>query len=360
MKVAMVLPSLAGGGAQRVFLDVASGLLSRGVTVDIVAAHGDGPLRSDVPDGARLIALDVSRVALMLPPLVRYLRRARPDVVLSCLNHTNLVSIAAGRLTRPRTPVVITHHNHLSTSARHKVARRDRGMPVLLHFALPLADRVVAVSRGVADDLASTTGYPRSRIEVVYNPVIFDNLLAASHETLEHPWLLQKEAPVVLAIGRLVEQKDFETLIRAIALMPECRLIILGEGERRPMLERLVTELKLADRVDLPGFVSNPFPYFRAADTLALSSRWEGLPTVLIEALPFDLSIVATDCHSGPREILEDGRWGRLVPVGDVAALAGALTDAVTERAQPRSEACARYDLAEVTERYLDLLSANG
>lgn len=331
----MVLPSLVGGGAQRVFLDVASGLLSRGVAVDIVAAEDEGPLRADVPGQARLIVLDVSRVASMLPPLVRYLRRERPDAVVSCLNHTNLVSIAAGRLTRPRTPVVITHHNHLSVSARHKVTRRDRGMPVLLRFALPLADRVVAVSQGVADDLASTTGYPRSRIEVIYNPVIFESLLAASHEALEHPWFVHKERPVVLAVGRLVEQKDFETLIRAIALVPECRLIILGEGERRAVLERLVTELELDDRVDLPGFVSNPFPYFRASDTLALSSRWEGLPTVLIEALPFDLSIVATDCHSGPREILEGGRWGRLVPVGDVRALATALTKALTERARP-------------------------
>ncbi len=356
MRIALVLPSLAGGGAQRVFIDIASGLLSHGVEVDIVTVQEDGPLSDAVPPKARLFVLGASRVALALPALTSYLRQERPDAVVSGLNHTNVLSIVAGRLTRPRTPVLVTHHNHLSTSALHKVARRDRVMPRLLHFALPLADRVVAVSHGVADDLARTIGLARSRIDVIYNPVVFDRLLEASLQPTAHRWLVDKSAPLVIGVGRLVEQKDFETLIRAVAALPLCRLIILGEGERRPALEHLVTELDLGNRVDLPGFVANPFPYFRGADVLALSSRWEGLPTVLIEALPFDLAIVATDCESGPREILENGRWGRLVPVGDVAALAGAIGVALTEHRESRQDAYLRYDLSSVTQRYLDLL----
>ena len=357
MRIALVLPSLVGGGAERVFLDIARGLLSRGVEVDVVTVRDEGPLREGVPSEARLRVLGIGHVAASVPALVGYLRSEKPDAVISAISHTNMACIAACRLVRPRVPLMVTHHNHLSTVADHARARRDRWMPLFIHHSYPRADKVVAVSEGVADDLARTARLPRASIEVAYNPVLFPDLLAASHAPLSHPSVTDKGGPLLLGVGRLHQQKDFATLLRALALLPSTwRLVILGEGEERQPLERLADELGVTDRVEMPGFVANPYPYYRQADVFMLSSRWEGLPTALIEALPFEAAIVSTDCDSGPREILDGGRWGRLVPPGDPEALAAAATEALTDPPLDRSEAMSPFSLDVVTRRYLDLV----
>ncbi len=357
LRVALVLPDLVGGGAERVFLDIAGGLLARGVDVHVVVVRDGGALRSAVPDGARTVVLGSVDVAACVPRLARYLRTDRPDVVVSALSHMNLAAIAASHLVRPRVPVVVTQHNHLSTFTAHATARRDRMMPRLIRVGYPHADRIVAVSRGVADDLATSTGLRRDSIDVIYNPVVFDRIAAAGTAPVDHPWLVDKTGPVVLGIGRLVDQKDFSTLIRAFARLPaQCRLVILGEGERRPVLEGLARDLGVADRVALPGFVDNPYPALRAADCFVLSSRWEGLPTVLIEALAFDTPIVATDCDSGPAEILEGGAWGRLVPTEDPSRLAAAIRAALAEPRADRARARQPFRPDTVTQRYLDVL----
>jgi len=357
VRIALVLPSLVGGGAERVFLDIARGLLNQAVAVDVVTVRDEGPLRGNVPSEARLRVLGAGHVAASVPALARYLRRERPDAVISALSHTNLACIAACRLVRPRVPLVVTQHNHLSTVAGHAPARRDRWMPRFIHHAYPWADRVVAVSQGVADDLALTARLPRSDIEVAYNPVLFPELLAASEEPLSHPTVSDERGPLLLGVGRLHQQKDFATLLRALALLPSpWRLVILGEGEERQGLERLAHELEVHDRLELPGFVANPYPYYRHADVFVLSSLWEGLPTALIEALPFRAAIVSTDCNSGPREILDGGRWGRLVPTSDPAALASAAMEALADPPLDRSRAMAPFSLDVVTRRYLDLL----
>jgi glycosyltransferase involved in cell wall biosynthesis len=172
-----------------------------------------------------------------------------------------------------------------------------------------------------------------------------------SEEPLTDPWF-EEDVDVVLAVGRLTAQKDFETLIRAVAALPEVRLLVLGEGEERARLAALVAELGVADRVRLHGFVANPYPYFARASVIALSSRWEGLPTVLLEALPFDARIVSTDCPSGPQEILQRGTYGRLVPMEDPEALARAIDEARAEPPADRSEAWSRYDLTTAVSDY--------
>ncbi|MDQ1364433.1 MAG: hypothetical protein QOE57_475 [Acidimicrobiaceae bacterium] len=357
LRVALTLPDLVGGGAERVSVDLAEGLLARSVEVDLVVVRDQGQLRSTVPPGAHTVVLGRSGVSRCVPSLVRYLRERRPDVVISALSHMNLATIAACRLVRPRVQVVVTQHNHLSTSSAHAPARRDRFMPRLIRVAYPWADRIVAVSGGVADDLATTTGLSRDRIEVVYNPIAFERIMSAGAATADHPWLSPKTTPVVVAMGRLVEQKDFATLIRAFARLGEqVRLIILGDGPLRRSLEDLAAELGVGTRVSLAGFVDNPYPFLRTADVVASSSRWEGLPTVLIEALAFDTPIVATDCESGPREILDHGAWGRLVPVGEPARLAEAIGEALSAARVDRPKARLPYRMDTATSHYLSLL----
>jgi glycosyltransferase involved in cell wall biosynthesis len=188
------------------------------------------------------------------------------------------------------------------------------------------------VSRGAADDLARTSGLPRDRVEVVYNPVITPTMLALARQAPDHPWFAPGQPPVIVGAGRLTRQKDFFTLLRAFAEVRRrrpARLIILGEGEDRSALQALADDLGVADEVALPGFQENALAYMAGSAVFALSSAWEGLPTVLIEALAAGARVVSTDCPSGPREILQDGRLGALVPVGDAVALAAAILEAL-------------------------------
>jgi glycosyltransferase involved in cell wall biosynthesis len=237
---------------------------------------------------------------------------------------------------------------------------RMRLMPKLVRRFYRWADGIVAVSKGVADDLVQVTGLPPERIQVIYNPIVTPELMAKAQDTLDHPWFGPGQPPVILAVGRLDPQKDFHTLIRAFAQVRQIRLsrlLILGEGEERQALEALVCQLGLQDDVCLPGFVANPYPYMTRAGVFVLSSRWEGLPGVLIEALYCGVPLVSTDCPSGPREILANGQYGKLVPVGDVVAMTQAIVAMLNSGKKKVPEESWRPFTLEVSvNQYLDAL----
>ena len=306
--------------------------------------------------------LGARRILSSLPSLVRYLRREQPAAVLSVL-HANVVALWARRLAGVSTRLVVSERNTLSLESSYTLDLRVRLAPFLAKCFYPWADGIVAVSSSVADDLAEVAGIPHERIRVIYNPVVTMDLEAKAKATLEHPWFHPGEPPVILAAGRLTAQKDFETLIRAFARVLEgrpSRLLILGEGEMRPALESLVDQLGLTQDVSLPGFVANPYPYMSQASVFVLSSRWEGLPGVLIEALYCGVPLIATDCPGGSREILVDGRYGQLVPVGDADALAKAIEGTLEdERPQFTPESWGRFELDTVVGQYLDVLLDN-
>ena len=341
LRLAFFLPALEGGGAERVTLTIAEGLAERGHDVELVLGQRRGPLADDVPDRLRVVDLDRPRVSGSVRALRAHLRETKPSVLVSALFHANLAAIAATR--GLRLPLLVVEHNTMSVKFGATPSGRDRVAARICSLAYRLVDQVGAVSEGVADDMAEFLHFPRERVRVLRNPVDYAEVRRRAAEPVTHPWL-GAGVPLVLAVGRLTEQKDFATLVRAIALVPRVRLVILGEGEERAALTALAESLGVADRVDLQGFVANPYPWFAGADVIAMSSRWEGLPTVLLEALPFPARIVSTDCPSGPQEILEGGRFGRLVPVGDSAALAQAISEACAEPAADRSEAWSRYD----------------
>lgn len=332
MKIAIFLPSLEGGGAEKVSLLLAQGFIEKGARVDLVLASARGPYLRSVPDGVNVIDLKARRVLMSLPRLVTYLRRYRPTVLLSVLSHANIVSILAKEIARVGTRVLITEH--LALKASHQVAAtlRARATLFLLPWFYPRADGVIAVSKGLAEELVRDFGIPEEKVRVIYNPVVHDELFRKAEEPLEHPWFGPGEPPVFLAVGRLAKEKDFPTLIRAFARVRrevESRLLILGEGPERLHLESLIQELGLGAHVSMPGFVSNPYPYMARAAALVLSSLYEALSTVLIEALALGTPVVATDCPYGPAEILEEGKWGKLVAVGDESGLAKAMRDVV-------------------------------
>jgi glycosyltransferase involved in cell wall biosynthesis len=360
MRVAIFTSNMDGGGAERAMAKLAGGIADQGYDVDLVLSRAEGHYLDEVPDTVRIVNLDARRVLASIPGLIRYLRRERPAAMLTSMNYVNVVGIWARALARVETRLVVNEQNALSLEAGHSPRRRHRLLPRLIGRFYPWADRIVSVARGTADDLARTTGLPRERIEVVHNPIVTPELKELAKTSVDHPWFRPGEPPVVLSVGRLSQQKDFGTLVRAFARVRDrrpARLVILGEGPERGRLESLISELRLDEAAALPGWVGNPYPWMAHAGAYVLSSRWEGLPSVLIEALYCGVPIVATDCLSGPREILEGGEHGLLVPVGDVDALARGIESALAGDVPPPSAASWRpYEQESVVRRYLDVL----
>ena len=394
-RIAVLLPSLAGGGAERSMLNLMDAFLRQGREVDLLLFRREGAYLKSVPAGARVMEIaagsalrgrwlaaraDPSSIGRLLKPvllprkadgnlryvggLARYLRAHPPDVLLSAMTYTNLVALWARSLARVPVPVVVSERISLShhiQSRSSKNAWRWRDLLPVVGHAYASADGVVAVSNGVASDLAANTRLERSAIRTIYNPVVDDSLAELAAEPLDHPWFGPDAPPVVLAVGRLIPQKDFPTLLRAFAILSarhRVRLVILGEGRLRPELEALAAEPGIESHLELPGFVESPFRYMSRAAVLALSSIYEGLPGVLIQALACGCPVVSTDCPGGSAEILEDGQVGPLVPMQNVQALADALHSALVDppSGQHLKQGAARFSVQQSSRDYLDCL----
>lgn len=349
LRLTVFLPSLAGGGAERSIGTVANGLAERGVEVDLVLARADGPFLGEVSSRVRVVDLGCPSVMAAIPGLVRHLRGTRPNALLAAMSHANVAAALAHRLARSAARLVLSERVHLASMLDEHRSLRMRLTWQLMRLTYPLADRIVAVSDGVANDLARHFG-GRERIETIYNPVVQPRLVELAAQAPSHRWLQQREAPVVLAAGRLIPQKDFATLIEAFALLRrqrDAKLVILGEGELRGTLVALAERLGVGSDVDLPGFDPNPYSAMRRCDLFVLSSRYEGLPGVLIQAMACGARVVSTDCPSGPDEVLQGGRWGRLVPVADPGAMAAAMAATLDDPQPPDVESRAAAFSAE-------------
>lgn len=362
-KIAIFLQNLAGGGAERMMLHLASGLAQRGIAVDLVVVRAEGEYIPAIPNNVRLVNLRLRRTLLSIPSMVRYLQKERPAAVLSALVHVNIAAVLAARLSGRSQRIVVSERNTISIDSMTTPTLGVRIAHWLVPWLYPRADAIVAVSAGVAEDLASFCGMALERITVINNPVVTPNLAALAQEAVDHPWLATTGPPVILGVGRLAFQKNFQILIEAFARVLSvrpARLIILGEGPQRPELEAQIRRLQLFDSVALPGFVSNPYSYMSRASVYVLSSRWEGSPNALVEAMACGTPVVATDCRSGPAEILAGGQYGHLVPVADANALAKAIIETLEN---PASDAILRqraadFNLEHAVDQYLEVLLA--
>ncbi|WP_206199358.1 glycosyltransferase [Parasulfuritortus cantonensis] len=361
MKLAIFAATSGHSGVDRILANLVPAMIGRGVRVDVLGIQGHGPELPALPAGGRHLRFPVRHVATALPYLVRYLRRERPRVLLADKDRVNRTAWLARRLAGGDTRLAL----RLGTTVSQNLASRSWLDRVVQTGSMRLlyrhADHVLVPSLGAADDLAAYAGLARDAIRVVANPVVRPDMAALAAEPVAHPWFAAGAPPVLLGVGELSTRKDFATLVRAHARLVErldCRLVILGEGRQRDALMRLAGQLGTADRLDLPGFVANPYPYMARAAAFALTSRWEGLGIVLVEALALGTPAAACDCPSGPREVLADGRYGPLVAVADDAALADALEGLL--RRPPEREAlkaAARpYTVAASAEAYLAAL----
>ncbi|MEZ8217590.1 Glycosyltransferase Family 4 [Candidatus Fervidibacteria bacterium JGI MDM2 SSWTFF-3-K9] len=410
-RLALYISSLAGGGAERAFVNLAQGLVKRGFTdLWLILNRVKGPYLAHLPPEVHVVDLCEPDVPFRFSRLLRYLsqqhanspwlngaikthyialkaigylrkrhlqflflsylmslkladqlRQIRPNALLSALINCNLTAILAQRFANGSKTVMSEHNTPsislLSQSAAGTVLR-------MMRHLYPKADRIVAVSQGVADDLITLLNLPTEKVTVIYNPIVTPELFERSQKPINHPWLEQNRLPVILAVGRLTKQKDYPTLFRAFSLVRQVRpakLLILGEGEERANLERLAVELGIQNDVSMPGFVDNPFAFMSKASVFVLSSAWEGFGNVLVEALACGCPVVATDCRSGPREILDNGRYGRLVPVGDHEALAKAILETLDSPdfpadRQTRIQRAMEFSVDAAVDKYLKVL----
>lgn len=333
----------------------------RGYRLDLLLAHLDSPYIELVGPAVRIVRIPTTHEITGIPAIAAYLLRSRPPVMLSQRIRVNMVALRARALVRSPTRMVLTVNVNMTAKlAGHSPRKRATHLAQLRRY-YPRNDAIIAVSHGVAQDTAHLIGWPVERIHVAPNPTVTPELPSLAAAALDHPWFAGGAPPVVLGVGRLMPQKDFPTLMRAFAKLRAaraCRLMILGEGPQRPALEALAAELGLAGEISLPGFVTNPYMYMARAGLYVLSSLFEGSPNALTEALAVGTPLVATDCPNGPREILEGGRHGPLVPVGDVDALAAAMA-ATLDHPPDRTAltaAAQRYTVERSASAYIEAL----
>jgi len=391
-RLALLTRALSGGGLERILLVLAREFAEHGNEVDLVVGRADGPLAARIPEGVRVVplrassrlaahaailrALPGSRGAFWpilsgrkphwffqhFPALVEYLTTARPDTAMALYTPVNLTAIWAKRAGDWHGRLVVNERNSLFAKIAFSKRRFARAYPALVRSSYPLADAIVAVTDRVADDLARLADLPRKSITTIYNPVVRPELTSLSTEPVDHPFLHDGAPPLVLGLGRLSSNKDFATLVRAFARLASRRpahLMILGEGGRRESLEALIRELGVAQQVAMPGFVSNPYPYIARAAAVAVTSQHEGVANVLCEALALGRPVVSTDCPGGPREVLCDGRYGPLVPMGDDVALASALEHLLGDPPDPddQRKGAERFSTDRAIPAYLDILA---
>jgi glycosyltransferase involved in cell wall biosynthesis len=358
-------PTLDDGGADRVTLTLLQNLDRARFRPTLVLVRKKGALLPELPDDVQVIELGSARLATSGAALRRLLRAERPDVLFSTASAANIPAVAAHRTSgMPRCRLVLSERSTLYRGRTRRDVKQG-AIVALKRLSYRFADLVTAVSQGVADELADVLGLARARIKVVYNPMVSDRVAELAAQPVDHRWLGGPD-PVILAVGRLIDVKDYPTLIEAFGRVRRrvpARLVILGNGVLRDRLVELARAKGLDDVIDFAGFDPNPFKYMAKARLLLQSSTVEGLPGSIIQAMACGTPVVSTDCNFGPREVIqESGRDGFLVPVGDAAALADravALLQSPTLRDQVGQAArlsVARFTVAESVARYQEAI----
>lgn len=361
----MVLADLARGGIGKMRVHLANEFVRQGISVDFVLGRTDSPYIKLIGPGIRVIDIRSSHSLFSVPWLARYLHRERPDVVLTQRPRVNAATLRARALCGAQMPVWSSFNTNQTAQLASLRPDKRRKHLALMRNWYPRNDGLIAISHGVADDAAQVCGLPRDSLHVIYNPVVTPEIFTLADEPLDHPWFREDAPPVILGVGRLDPQKDFPILLRAfkrVRAQRDCRLVILGEGKLRDELAALARDLGIAEDVALPGFVDNPYAWMRRAAVFALSSAWEGSGNALTEAMALGTPVVSTECPDGPREVLDGGRYGPLVAVGDADALAGAILRTLAEP-MPKAELQRggdRYRLETSARRYLEVLGLAG
>lgn len=364
--IAIVLPQLQGYGIQRMRFNILRQLVERGYTVDLVVAKRTGVLLDRLPPGVSVYPVAERGGIWFATGFFGYMRQRKPTHILTSHEDISPIVLLVNRLLgRPAKVLASTHNSLTRLAASGGLLYRIKYSLILplLKYLYPGADALVAVSEGVAREMTTVLKIPLEDIQVIYNPVITPEFERSSSEAPPELPEAISARPLVGFFGRLHQQKRVSTLLRAVSRLDKasgCALLLVGAGEQEEALRAEAARLGIADRVCFYGYAENPYPLMKVCDVIVLPSEFEGLGNVLIEALACGSQVVSTDCPHGPAEILEHGKWGQLVPVGDDQAMAGAIERALSGEFTVASTAlCERsreFSSVTATSRYLAAL----
>jgi len=359
--VAIFVSYSGQGGVEHVINLLSREFVAKGVRVDLLLPRTAGEHLPSIPCGVNIVDLKTRHTYSATFPLANYLKKEDPDALLAVKHRGIVTAVLARFISGYRGLVAGNIHTNVSTGLLHSGLLKRISYLWGMRIFYRWTDLIIAVSQGVADDIVKITGLPPQKVITIHHPGVTPELFSMAVPEVDHPWFKETGVPVVLGMGRLTKQKDFMTLIKAFAEVRRdrpCRLVILGEGGDLKDLKALTSELGITDEVDFPGFKKNPFPFLSRSDIFVLSSRWEGFGLVLVEALALGVPVVSTDCPSGPREILKDGEYGRLVPVEDPAALAEAMISTMDDPPDPEllNFASREYSASKISQKYIQVL----
>lgn len=347
--VSIFLPTLLIGGAEKALVELANHLSADGWRIDLIIMSATGPLAEHLSPAVKIVDLRSNSYRQAIVALAQYYKSRQPSVVLTSLYATGLAAIAARFIARHKPKILVGAHNSLQAKVAHPDNLKDKWLLMpLCRILFPLADGFIPVSRGLALELEALLGLPRKRIRAIYNPVINDKLTKLTAEPITHPWLdgqASRQCKTLISVGRLVEQKGYDVLLQALQLTRknlDCRLIIVGGGPLLSYLENTARQLSISDSVDFLGWQTNPYKFVARADLFVLSSRWEGLANVLIEALACGCPVVSTNCRFGPEEILKGGKYGALARVDDPVDLAANIISSLSSSPPHTADKAAR------------------
>ncbi|GEM_PF-1181084 len=359
--ISFLLAKFSAGGAQSVMVNLANSMTQKGVQVDFVVADCEGPFFKQVSPAVNIIDLKTKKMTRSLFRLVTYLKNNRPDVLLATQKHTNIVACLIKFFPKISTRIILRPSSTPSISYQNGTIK-DKIIYQIARICYPFADYYIGQSEGQSADFCSFYRVSKQKIKTIPNPIISKKMIELAEEKCEHAWL-EEDSPILISIGRSCVAKDFKTLIKAFAIVRKekaCRLFILGDMESEGTaiykeLKELIKANHLEEDICFPGFVKNPFPYLRQADIYILSSIYEGLPGALIQAMALGCNVVATDCPNGPKEIIERGTSGILVPIRDYAALAKGMLYHLNYPTRPSYE-LSIFEEEYATQRYLAVI----
>jgi len=358
VKISIILPDLRGGGAERLHVNLAKEWIKHGYLVEFFLMKKQGELLSILPNKSKVLSPEVDRIRNFVLPIRKYLRINKPDIVLSAMWPMTSITTLAWILSGKKGKLFLSDHVILGISAVNELFLPYRLVGLSLKVTYPFATGIIAVSRSVRSDLCDLGSLSPNRVKIIYNPAAIGiDPTRESQDVQKKIW--GKCDYHIISVGRLKFEKDYETLIRAFYIVSkeiDAKLIILGDGPMRGNLERLISKLDLKNKVILPGFVMDPYTWYRSADIFVLSSLWEGFGNVIVEALECGIPVVSTNCPGGPAEILDNGRYGSLVPVGDYQTLANTIVKDLRKdhNSNALKERAKSFSLPIIANQYLD------
>lgn len=347
------------GGVGRLTINLASEMMQQGYQIDLFLTMYQGNYLKDIPKEVKVIKGKGGALKSMVT-FANYIRDDKPDVIISSRDYLNLINILVTKLVRAKTKVIASVHVDYSGMPKQRQSYRIKALNFILKKLYPKADRIVAVSNGVAKDFSLRYNYPLDKIEVIYNPTYLEENYLIERK-MKYETFFHTELPIVIGVGRLNDQKNFSLLIEAFEVVSkqiESKLIILGEGSNRPKLEKIIADKKLINNVFLPGFVPNPIDYIKKSNVFVMSSSWEGFGNVIIEAMGTGISVVTTDCPSGPAEILNNSKYGKLVPMNNKKEMANAIIEMIKNPLDPElvKTRAKNFSVSTIVDQYLNLI----